>query len=42
MWVLTSTIYLLLITVTFFRWAAREEATERAALAAARPPAAGR
>jgi putative membrane protein len=42
MWVVTSTIYLLLITVTFFRWAAREEASERAALAAAaRPPAAG-
>ena len=29
MWVVTSTIYLLLVTVTFFRWAAREEAGER-------------
>jgi len=29
MWVVTSTIYLLLITITFFRWAAREEAAER-------------
>lgn len=31
MWVLTGLIYLLAITVVFFRWAAREEANERSA-----------
>jgi len=43
MWVGTSTVYLLLITITFFRWAAREEATEQAARAAVprRPKAVG-
>jgi putative membrane protein len=30
MWVAVSAIYLLLITVSFFRWASREEAAERA------------
>ena len=36
MWVGASSIYLLLITIVFFRWAAREEAAEHAALAARR------
>jgi putative membrane protein len=31
MWVAVSAIYLLLITVSFFRWAAREEAADKAA-----------
>jgi putative membrane protein len=30
MWVVVSAIYLLLITISFFRWAAREEAADRA------------
>ena len=33
MWVALGTIYLLLITVSFFRWVSREEATDRAAAA---------
>ena len=43
MWVVTSTIYLLLITVTFFRWASREEAAEReqTALGTRQPAARG-
>jgi putative membrane protein len=34
MWVVVSAIYLLLLTVSFFRWAQREEAAEEAADAA--------
>ncbi len=32
MWVVTSTIYLLLITIVFFRWAGREDAAERSSV----------
>ena len=31
MWVAVGTIYLLLITVSFFRWVSREEAADREA-----------
>ena len=41
MWVVTSTIYLLLVTVTFFRWAGREEAAERTQPVARRGTPAG-
>jgi putative membrane protein len=36
MWVAVGTIYLLLITISFFRWASREEAADREAAAQAR------
>jgi putative membrane protein len=38
MWVVVSAIYLLLITISFFRWAAREEAADRQSAGANRPP----
>ncbi len=42
MWVATSTVYLALVTVIFFRWAAREEANDREPAAArGRPSALG-
>ena len=37
MWVVVSTIYLVLITVSFFRWAAREENADSAEAPPARP-----
>jgi putative membrane protein len=40
MWVVVSAIYLLLLTVSFFRWVQREEAADAAEHAAQRPPAA--
>jgi len=39
MWVVTSTIYLVLITIIFFRWAGREDAAERSAVAPRRQAA---
>lgn len=38
MWVLTSVIYLLVITVIFFKWAAKEEAKEHRPAARVSPP----
>lgn len=38
MWVVSGAVYLLLITVVFFRWANREEATDRATLQRRAPP----
>ncbi len=42
MWVATSTIYLLLLTMTFFRWAAHEDAAARNTPPATRPRSATR
>ena len=39
MWVATSTIYLVLLTIIFFRWAGREDAAERSAIAPRRQTA---
>jgi len=38
MWVALGTIYLLLITISFFRWASREEAADREAATQTGPP----
>jgi putative membrane protein len=37
MWVLTSVIYLLIITVVFFQWASKEEAKERRTVSSSTP-----
>jgi putative membrane protein len=42
MWIFTSTVYLLLVTVIFFRWAAREERAEVGVTGGTRPAPIGR